>query len=115
MLIWFFWAQRISTPSLPHWLIDFGGWRAGRVGPPGTMGTQQLSSGLRRLETEPEEVSEGLGTKVYRWDDVNFYGPVHKPPIRSMPYLCQLPIGACRLLLQGLSHVLLQLLTFSTP
>ena len=42
------------------------------MGPPGTMGTQQLSPGLRRLEAEPEEVSEELGTKVYRWDDVNF-------------------------------------------
>jgi len=72
MLIWFFRGQRISAPSLPHWLTDFGGWRAGRVGPPGTMGTQQLSPGLRCLEAEPEEVSEELGTKVYRWDDVNF-------------------------------------------
>ena len=27
-LIRFSWAQRISTPSRPHWLTDFGGWRA---------------------------------------------------------------------------------------
>ena len=71
-LIRFSWAQRISTPSRPHWLTDFGGWRAGRVGPPGTMGTQQPSPGLRRLEAELSEVSEELWTKVYRWDEENF-------------------------------------------
>ena len=44
------------------------------MGPPGTMGTQQLSPGLRHLETEPKEVSEELGAKMCRWDDVNVYG-----------------------------------------